>query len=250
MKIKTLLIDNNYESLVRLRKNVERYCPILEVIGETHFPKNSIELIDFLKPQLIFVDTALKYTDQFRTLAEMENVSFEIIYISAFDQNDVDYLGGSQVNRLLKPINNESLNVSVNVALGRIEKKKVDMDIIRGGRGSGFSELKRNRIAIPTQDGIEFIKVNEIVHCQGVDGYTKLFFMSNKMLLSSRSIGHFTRLLKDFGFYLVHKSHLINQDHICKYLNEGYIELVNNDRVPVSRNRRIGFLNSFKSLVP
>ena len=101
---------------------------------------------------------------------------------------------------------------------------------------------------VPTQNGLEFVKIEEIIHCEGVDGYTKIYFENRKPMLSSNSIGHFNKLLENQDFYLVHKSHLINMDHIEKYLNEGSLILTNNYKVPVSRNRRSDFLNSLKKL--
>ncbi|MGB1307871.1 MAG: LytTR family transcriptional regulator DNA-binding domain-containing protein, partial [Oceanihabitans sp.] len=54
-------------------------------------------------------------------------------------------------------------------------------------------------------------------------------------------------LLDQNNFYLVHKSYLINLNYIEKYLNEGYIILTENHKIPVSRNRRQDFLNSLKN---
>ena len=66
-------------------------------------------------------------------------------------------------------------------------------------------------------------------------------------MLSSSSIGHFSRLLESSNFYLVHKSHLINLNYIEKYLNEGYVILQGNIQIPVSRNRRQAFLEQLKN---
>lgn len=250
MKIRTLLIDNDHESLVRLRNSIERYCPILKIIGETHYPKNSIELISFIKPQLVFINLSLKNMAEFEALTRIENPFFEVIYVSTFDYHHMDDIPGLNTAKLIRPNNNEDLRLSVHQAFDQIKQKNMAENAVEGIGGYQSLKLRTNRIAIPTQEGMEFIKIEDIIHCQGVDGYTKLFFGANKILLSSRSIGHFTRLLEKFGFHQVHKSHLINLSHICKYLNEGYVVLKNEDRVPVSRNKRIDFLNTFKSLVP
>ena len=95
---------------------------------------------------------------------------------------------------------------------------------------------------IATQEGLEFAKINEIIHCKGVDGYTKIYFKSKEIILSSLNIGHFTQLFENQEFYLVHKSHLINLNHITKYLNEGTVILTNNHKIPVSRNRKNSFI--------
>jgi len=249
MKVRTLLIDNEYKSLVNLRHKIEQFCPIIDIIGETHYPKISLELIEVLKPELIFLDVALKNMTQFNILSSIENQPFEIIYVTTFDHHYIEEFETGTIEKLLKPINNRDLQLSVNEIFQRIKEKKIDR-VLGQHELNDLTKRKSNRIAVPTQDGIEFIKIDEIIHCQGVDGYTQIFSATGKMLLSSRSIGHFTKLLQKYGFQLVHKSHLINMDHICKYLNEGYLILNNDYKVPVSRNKRINFLNSFKHLSP
>jgi len=110
----------------------------------------------------------------------------------------------------------------------------------------GVQPFHNKKIVIPTQEGLEFIKITDIINCEGDNGYTKINIENKKPILSSNSIGHFNKLLENQNFYLVHKSHLINLDYINKYLNEGYVILSNNQKIPVSRNRRQDFLNSFK----
>jgi len=111
----------------------------------------------------------------------------------------------------------------------------------------GVQKFQKKKIVIPTQDGLEFVKIKNIIHCEGEDGYTRIHFEDRKPMLSSNSIGHFNKILMAQDFYLIHKSHLINLDHIEKYLNEGYVILSRNKKIPVSRNRRSEFLAKLKN---
>ena len=95
---------------------------------------------------------------------------------------------------------------------------------------------------VPVQDALEFINVEDIIRCEGTNGYTTIFYKNKNSLLSSLSIGHFRKILNQSHFFMVHKSHLINTNYIIKYLNEGYVVLNNNDKVPVSKSRRQKFI--------
>ncbi|MCH5600550.1 LytR/AlgR family response regulator transcription factor [Niabella ginsengisoli] len=92
------------------------------------------------------------------------------------------------------------------------------------------------------QEGLEFVAINTIVRCEGVNGYTKIYLTEGNTILSSNSIGYFNKLLDIDGFYLVHKSHLINLDYVLKYLNEGSLIMEDQEHVPVARNKRSEFL--------
>ena len=103
-------------------------------------------------------------------------------------------------------------------------------------------------MVIPSQDGLEFVKISEIIYFEGDNGYTRIHFTDRKSMLSSHSIGYFNKLLENQSFYLIHKSYLINLIYIEKYLNEGYVVLEDNIKLPVSRNRRQDFFNRLKNI--
>ncbi|QXP66776.1 LytTR family DNA-binding domain-containing protein [Polaribacter sp. AHE13PA] len=245
-KIKTILIDDERKALSILKNKIERYCPDLDIIAETQSPEKGLELIDKLQPQLVFIDIAMPVMNGFDVLANVKKPNFEIIFVTAFDQYAIDAINYSAIGYLLKPVDNETLIATVikaskNIAdKSALEKNKLLIENL------GIQNFQKKKIVIPSADGLEFVKIDAIIHCEGVDGYTKIHFSNQKPILSSQSIGHFNKILQQQDFYLVHKSHLINLEHIKKYLNEGYVLLSENHKVPVSRNRRQDFLNNLK----
>jgi len=83
---------------------------------------------------------------------------------------------------------------------------------------------------------LDFVKITESVLRISME--TKIHLINRKSILSSHSIGHFSKLLNANDFYTVHKSYVVNLSYIEKYLNEGSLIFVENHKVPVSRNRR------------
>lgn len=246
MKIKTILIDDERKALAILKNKIERLCPNIEVIAETQNPKEGIELIKTLNPQLVFLDIAMPEINGFDVLKQFENPTFEIIFATAFDDYAIEAIKHCAIGYLVKPIDNNDLIFAVNNAIKNIEEKsalKKNKQLIEN---LGIQTFQNKKIVIPSTDGLEFVKIADIIFCEGVDGYTKIHFINRKPILSSHSIGHFNKLLGKNDFYLVHKSYLINLIYIEKYLNEGYVLLSENHKIPVSRNRRQDFLNSLK----
>ena len=248
MKITAILIDDERKALAILKNKIERKCPNVTIIGETQSPLEGLTLIEKLKPQLVFLDIAMPEMSGFDLLEKIENPAFEIIFVTAFDTYAIEAINNCAIGYLVKPVDNQELIVSVSKAILNIEEKTALEKNKLLIENLGVQTFQKKKIVIPTQNGLEFVKIEEIIHCEGVDGYTKIYFENRKPMLSSNSIGHFNKLLENQDFYLVHKSHLINMDHIEKYLNEGSLILTNNYKVPVSRNRRSDFLNSLKKL--
>lgn len=245
-KIKALLIDDEPKALAILKNKIERLCPNLTVIGETQSPKEGLILIEQLKPHLVFLDIAMPEMSGFDVLAKIDNPDFEIIFATAFDNYAIEAINHCAIGYLVKPIDNKLLIDAVNKATINIEQKTALEKNKQLIQNLGIQSFQHKKLVIPSTEGLEFVKIENIKFCEGIDGYTKIHFANQKPILSSNSIGHFKKLLDDRLFYMVHKSYVINLYYIEKYLNEGYVVLEGDHKIPVSRNRRQAFLESFK----
>jgi len=247
MKIDAILIDDERKALAILKNKLERLCPNVSIIGETQNPVEGIELIKKLKPKLVFLDIAMPEMSGFDLLTKISNPDFEIIFATAFDNYAIEAIKHCAIGYLVKPVDNSDLISAVENAIKNIKEKTALEKNKLLIENLGVQTFQNKKIIIPSQDGLEFVKISDIIHCEGVDGYTKIYFVNKKPILSSYSIGHFNKLLDNNDFYLVHKSYLINLSYIEKYLNEGYVILSERHKIPVSRNRRQDFLNRLKN---
>jgi len=247
MKISAILIDDEPKALAILQNKLERFCPQIEVITTIKHPSEARSVIAKLNPDIVFLDIAMPEMTGFDVLKTIENPSFEVIFVTAFDHYAIDAINHCAIGYLVKPVDNQDLIATVQKALTNIENKTALFKNKQLIENLGVQKFQDKKIIIPAQDGLEFIAIKNILHCEGTDGYTKIHVQDKRTLLSSQSIGHFKKLLENNEFYLVHKSYLINLNHIEKYLNEGYILLSENYKIPVSRNRRSAFLELLKN---
>jgi len=247
MKISAILIDDERKALATLRSKIERKCSNINIIAETQSPVAGLDLIKKHKPQLVFLDIAMPEMSGFDMLEQIKNPDFEIIFVTAFDEFAIEAINFSAIGYLMKPVNKEELVIAVNKAIVNIKNKSALEKNKLLIENLGIHAFQKKKIVIPSVKGLDFIVISEIIYCEGVDGYTKVHIKEKKSILSSYSIGHFKDLLADHSFYLVHKSYVINLNHIVTYLNEGYVILDNNVNIPVARSKRSDFLNSLKS---
>lgn len=248
MTVTAILVDDEHKSLAILKNKLERLCPNIDVIGETQDPEEAIHLITNLKPQLVFLDIAMPGINGFEVLEQISQPSFEVIFVTAFDNYGIEAIKHCAIGYVVKPIDSQDLIQAVSVATQNIADKTALQKNTQLIENLGIQSFQQKKIVIPSQDGLEFVKIEDIIHCQGTDGYTKIHFQQSKPIMSSYSIGHFFKLLKHQDFYLIHKSHLININYILKYLNEGYVVLQDNHKLPVSRNKRTDFLNMIRNV--
>lgn len=239
----SIIIDDETKLQKGLKIQLENLCPQIEVLGCANNAKEGYTLITQKQPDLLFLDISMPGETGFDLLDYFETISFEIIFVTGFSEYIKDALRLSAVDYLEKPIKDEELEDAVKRAIDRIENRK---DIER------YKVLKdnlqnlgssNNRIAVFFENEIQFVKVADIIRFEGWQNCTKIHLANAKVLNRSLSIGKFEDRLKNYNFYRVHRSHLINVDEIDTYRKEGFVVMSDSSEVPVANDRRKDFLD-------
>lgn len=123
MTIKTILIDDERKALAILKNKLQRLCPNVQIIAESQSPKEGIELIKSLKPDLVFLDIAMPELSGFDVLKQFENPDFEIIFATAFDNYAIEAIKHCAIGYLVKPVDNKDLVEAVANAENNIGDK-------------------------------------------------------------------------------------------------------------------------------
>lgn len=246
--IRAIIIDDEEHARATLKGKLETYCSNIEVVGLASGAAEGLDLILQLSPDLIFLDIAMPKESGFDLLRQLPNVNFEIIFVTGFDSYAIDAITFCAIGYILKPIQKEKLIQAVHNAVARIESKQENIrnkELLNNISNPGD---KQNKIGIPTIDGLEFVRIKDIIRCEGMQKLTKIYIWNSKPLVSSYNIGEYIHLLQPYGFFATHKSHLINLDYINKYHKDGTIFMEDQSAVPVSKRRRAEFLQQLTRL--
>jgi len=238
MRIKSIIVDDEKHGRENLAGILEQHCPEVTVLGEADSVENAIPLIQTHNPNLIFLDIEMPKANGFQLLEHFKDFSFEVIFVTAYDNYAIKAIRFSAVDYILKPINFNDLKIAVDKAAQRIRLKE-DNDRVK--------QLYRNihqpqnpRIGLPTADRIEFVELDKIIRCQGEGNYTHFYFEENRHLLVAKTLVEFEDLLQEYSFIRIHKTHLVNLKHVVAYLKTdgGALQLSNGDLAAVSRRRK------------
>jgi two-component system LytT family response regulator len=101
------------------------------------------------------------------------------------------------------------------------------------------------RVAVPGRDGLTLIKHDDIMYMEASDSYTTVFMRDGKKVISSKHIRVFETNLDPKKFFRVHKSYIINLEHLKGFSrSEGNMAMLDNGAlIPVSRRRLPDFLS-------
>ncbi|HPQ20282.1 MAG TPA: LytTR family DNA-binding domain-containing protein [Saprospiraceae bacterium] len=239
--IDALIIDDEPKLTEVLKLKIEQHCPDIKVLGSAQNIVEAKEKIELWNPKLIFLDITMPGGSGFQLLDQIENINFEIIFVTGYSEYALDALKVSAAEYLLKP-------VKTNELIEAVEKVKVKIN--QKEEAKRYQLLKHNienvgkqdsKIVIPGQKSYEIVNIRDIIRCEGVQKYTYIYMMNGQKFLSSYNVGVYKDMLTNYNFYSVHKSHIINNNHIKRYLTEGTIIMIDDSTVPVSRRKKDEF---------
>lgn len=239
-KINAIVVDDEKNALESLALKISKFFPEINITHKFQNPQKAVIEINKNTPHLLFLDIEMPVLSGFDLLSKIENPIFEIIFVTAYNEFAIDAIKHCAIGYIVKPIDNDELINAINNAIKNIHQKTAfeKNSLLL----ENLTASNKSTIVVPTQKGLVFFKTSEIVRFEGIDGYTKIILSNNSSILSSYSIGKFTQKNNLSQFFLVHKSHFINLNHLNEYLNEGYVLMTNNDKIPIAKSKRKAFL--------
>ncbi len=252
-KIRALIVEDEEKSLNNLKNQLKEHCPQIEVVGEARTIAEATAILKKpkFKIDVAFLDINLPDGSVFQLLDQLQKkqrVSFDIIFVTAYEEHSVKACNYSSIGFVVKPINHEELSEAVSrIQLGN--NNQIDE------RLKYFEKYYKNpnafeKMSISALDGIYFINIKEIVRCEAEDNYTHIHMENGEKLTASRTIKSYEELLRSVNFYRVHKSHLVNLNFMRKFVkgDGGYLVMDDGKKIEVSRRRRPAFMERLKMI--
>ncbi|MCB0397508.1 MAG: response regulator transcription factor [Flavobacteriales bacterium] len=241
--IQCIIVDDEKKNREALSKMLDQFCPNVKVAGEADCVNEAKDLVNQTNPDLVFLDVEMPGDDGFSLLEQVDNPNFEVIFTTAHAAYAVKAIKFAALDFLLKPINLSELRTAVDKVGNKLEQKQEKevnptIDLIKSSKNvKGFEFSK---IALPTADGIEICDVSDILRCEADRSYCIFYFRDGNRVMVSRSLGEYEEMLTECNFFRVHKSHMVNLQHIKKYHKGqgGYVTLVDGTEVEVSARKK------------
>lgn len=245
MIIKAVIIDDEKASREALHGLLKRYCKNVELIGQADGYTSGIQLLHTHKPDVVFLDIQMPDGTGFKLLENIENIDFEVIFSTAFDQYAIKAIKYSALDYLLKPVNPEDLISSVKKLEEKLKRGKDNANIRFLINSMKPQSNEPKKIILSTSEGMHIVEVDNIIRCEAEDYYTKFFLNDGKSIMVSRTLKENEEILSEYHFIRTHKSHLINIRYVKSFLkiDGGSIQMTDGTLIPVSRRKREQVMN-------
>ena len=240
--LKAIIIDDEKTSRTAVRNLLVKYCSDdIIIVNEADGVKDAVLKIGKHKPDVIFLDIQMQDGTGFDLLEALPNIDFSIVFITAYEQYAIKAFKYSAFNYLTKPVDPDDIIDTVNKLKkgSKYQEIKEKLDVLLKNR-NGYE-----KIALPTQHGLRFVKIKDIVRCRSESNYTRFFLIHNEEFLVTRTLREYENLLPPEKFIRIHQSHLINLAYVEKYNKGegGSVIMEDGSEVEVSRRKKESLLN-------
>lgn len=213
----------------------------IEVVAECESVKEAVVVTNACKPELIFLDINLTDGTAFDFLDQTENLTFKVIFITAYEEFALKALKMGAVDYLLKPVDIKELEIALQkVAELPIAEQKQQIKTVKAVWNNDSSNL-----ILSVHDSFQVIDLNELMFCESDKGYTTFYCSDSKKYLASKTLKEFEERLSIANFVRPHQSFMVNLKFIDKYEKSGIIHLKNGKEIPVSHRKKEAFLATF-----
>ncbi|MBV6403963.1 MAG: response regulator transcription factor [Flavobacteriales bacterium] len=249
-RLHALIVDDEEPARENLRLMLEDHCPGVEVVGVADGPATARERIGALDPDLLFLDIRMPSgTEGLDLLAELPDLRALVIFVTAFKDYALQAFHTHAVDYLLKPIDAGELRAAVAKAGPRVrvlQERPAEATAYRQRLGAAVRDaaLPAGRIVIDHAKGFKLFDPRTIAHLEAEGNCTRLHFSDGTRYLDTRTLRVYEELLDPAVFLRVHRSHIVNLEHLREYLRDDghWAVLHDGRRVPIARERVNEFL--------
>ena len=249
--MKILIVDDEFKARRLITNLLEaEYGKKVTLIQASNLP-DAVALIKEEQPEVVLLDIRMpEYSGlDIVRFFDAEQMNFQIIFTTAYNEYAVEAFKTSASDYLLKPIDPDELFAAIKKAQNNI--KTSDLNKKLSNLEEAFVKLSVKKIALEVPKGFMFVNHEDIIMFEADGMYTTVHLHKKPSQTICKPLKHFVDQLNDNPiFYKPQRSFLINLKYISEVKrNEGlYIILENGKSIAVSRDKREEFLNIIASV--
>jgi two-component system LytT family response regulator len=234
--LKAIIIEDEPKAAQLLELMLIAVDPNTVVVDICYDLPSGVRSIKKLKPDIVFLDIEMPGYSGLRLLEffDKDEVNFGIVFTTAFNNYAIKAFELSAIDYLLKPLQEDKLLESIN----KFRKRNaVSQTQQIAALKQNLQSTENRKIAIPVANGLEIIKLHDLVYFEAEGSYTKIHIRQQQALLVSKKLKYFEDLLGDDPMFIrCHRSYMVNLQSIKKFVKSdgGNLILEDGRTLPIS----------------
>lgn len=232
-----VIVDDEATVRNTIKSLINENFPDINIVATAGNVREGYETIMNTKPELLFLDVELPDGLGFDILKKISPVNFRTIFITGHQEYALNAIKVSALDYLLKPVDEVELRAAIEKARRIINHEEEQMKLQALNENLQCKKVLK-RIILHTADHLQLVTVADIIRAEADSNYTLFWLSGNRRIMVSKTIKEFNSLLANAGFIRVHQSHLVNLEHIDRFMKKdgGWLRMRDGSSVPVSPN--------------
>lgn len=247
--IRCVIVEDEEMARKVLKSLLAQYCKDVMVCAEAGDVESGKSMIEAFRPDLVFLDIEMPGGSGFKLLSSIDNIDFEVVFTTAYEQFAIKAIRHAALDYLLKPIDPKELVAAVEKVKESKYKKTLKKQYDSLLKNIDPEQLVVRKISISTTDKIHLIEVDNIIRCESDNYYSILYFKNGTNLMVSKTLKEMEQKLEEYDFVRTHKSHLVNIRCIMNFIKDEMVVLLSDGtKVPVSKRKKEKILEIINNL--
>jgi two-component system LytT family response regulator len=251
VKIKSIIIDDEESNRAVLLNLLSRFCTDVVNIGEASSAEQGYQLIQELKPDLVFLDIQMPKQSGLSLLKMFDVIPFQTIFVTGYDQYAINAIRFSALDYLLKPIEVQDLINATNKAIALFQQRENQTSqIIHLLNNSNEFDVEKS-LAIHEKGNVRFLKLSEIQHIEADVNYSIIYLINKEKIVTTRILKDLEEILENSKSFLrINKSCLVNLNCIKTYSKKEpfSVGLIDGKEFEISRRKRKEVIDKIEAL--
>lgn len=240
MEIRAFLMDDEQRAIAGLKGVLNTFFPDVKIVGSANTVIEAYKGILSTKPNVVFLDVEMGAETGFNLLEKFEAVDFHVIFLTAHEEFALRAIHFSALDYLIKPAEVEELKRVIRKVQNHPSARQPNLKVKHMVGNFTSSEKDDHKITLSVADGYEFVEVKSIRYILADGSYSQFYLKSGEILTVSKNLKFYAEILKDYGFFRIHKSRLINLKCIKKIRKSVAWEVIMEDE------REFGISKTYK----
>ena len=221
--IRAVLVDDEQGARMHLAERLGAH-PAIEIVGEADRAKSAIDLIERLKPDVIFLDVQMPGGTGFSLLPLLGEItpSPEVVFVTAYDKYALKAFETNALDYLTKPVSAPRLAIT----LERLQKRFLSTaDAIKDEAESSTPTRPlemRDFVLLREKTSFRMMETGEICAVEAEADYTHIFLADGHKAFLRKRMSQWEEELPAPPFFKISRRLLLNTQRIK--------EIVANDR--------------------
>lgn len=239
--IRSLIIDDDPFIQELLRDKLSLYVPEVSILATADSGMEGLAKIRAFQPDLIFLDVEMADMTGFEMLAQLTDISFQIIFITSYSHYAIKAIRFNALDYLVKPIDLGELKKAIQRYKQRRTAKQPLRNLDNALHNFRTTNVAEHKLVLQTQEGELHLVLKDIIRIEGERNYSYIYLAKRKRKLVAKTLLDLEDLLQDKGFFRCHKSFIVNAAHIQSAPTRMSLLLSDETSVPIARRKKDAF---------